>query len=569
MNKIILLLFFTFFFTLFAEENSSSDLSSSSFSSSSFEEEEPIVTEGLCGSKQEDCYWEFDENTKTLKITGNGTMTNFRFITDVPWSHFVDQIESIEMSENITSIGSYAFANIHKIKSFEISEKIEEIWTNPFLNCLSLKTFKISENNTKYSEYEGMLIENNKNIISYLNTKKDTFITLPDNIVEISKYAIAYNTHLETLIMKNSLVIIRNSGIYACSYLKTVYYYTKNPTLEYSIFDRCDSLEKVYVPHDFSSTFNGEISPNKIVKAVAACGKNAYCSIDTDTGLFVVYGVGEMYNYTSGNQWSSYRNVIKNIEFVQGITTIGAYSFYYGNGNEYGYNLIQSVTMPNTINKIYKYAFSYCNNLKTVYWSSNLILIDEHAFEYTSLNEIQLPSSVETINNFVFSHSSSTENIVLPSQLKTLGEGVFFGLTKLKSFSISSQNKNFVFNNGVLFDLNITRLITYPSQRNGNQFSIPQTVNSIDSTAFGYASQLTQVTIPESVKKINGNPFAGCASLSTIKIEGESIYSFKNGLLIKNNEELVTYLQTNQQEEFITPENITKISDFSIIKITI
>ena len=50
----------------------------------------------------------FNYENNTLTISGNGAMPNFRYNT-MPWYSYRYTIESVEISEGITSVGRCAF----------------------------------------------------------------------------------------------------------------------------------------------------------------------------------------------------------------------------------------------------------------------------------------------------------------------------------------------------------------------------------------------------------------------------------------------------------------------------
>ena len=73
--------------------------------------------------------WEFDSNTGTLYIHGNGPMR--QYIDDVPeWSKYKDEIITLILDEGITSVGPYAFAEFSNLNEVKM----------PDLNCFEIKS---------------------------------------------------------------------------------------------------------------------------------------------------------------------------------------------------------------------------------------------------------------------------------------------------------------------------------------------------------------------------------------------------------------------------------------------
>lgn len=111
--------------------------------------------EGVCGNKATYSY-----SDGTLTIFGEGEIDDYEYL-GAPWANYVNNIHTLEISNQITQIGQFAFAdfkNLTTIKSFELNngEKIYKGDTNEltsniknikiwaFMNCTSLTSISIS-----------------------------------------------------------------------------------------------------------------------------------------------------------------------------------------------------------------------------------------------------------------------------------------------------------------------------------------------------------------------------------------------------------------------------------------
>ena len=72
-------------------------------------------TQRKCG---ENCQWSIEGTT--LKITGNGTMTDFYGISAIPWRDHHKTITAVSI-EGITTIGKKAFDSFIQLQSIEIN----------------------------------------------------------------------------------------------------------------------------------------------------------------------------------------------------------------------------------------------------------------------------------------------------------------------------------------------------------------------------------------------------------------------------------------------------------------
>jgi len=183
------------------------------------------------------------------------------------------------------------------------------------------------------------------------------------------------------------------------------------------------------------------------------CGDDVSYTFYKDTGLLIVNGTGEMYNYTSSKYpfdlWRIYKVVIE-----EGVTSIGNYFF----------NMclfVTSISIPSTVTRIGDGAIRFCQQLKSV---------------------------------------------DIPAEVVSIGADAFYGCTVLTSINIDKNNKDYTTVDGVLFDHEMKTLIWSPSSVAGS-YSIPYGVTTISAYAFYVCSSLIHVTIPSSVTSIGERAF--------------------------------------------------------------
>ena len=71
---------------------------------------------------------------------------------------------------------------------------------------------------------------------------------------------------------------------------------------------------------------------------------------------------------------------------------------------------------------------------------------------------------------------------------------------------------------GVLFNKDKTELIKYPSGKTETEYIVPDSVKSIENSAFEGCSNLTSIEIPKSVTSIGTFAFIACSNLTSITI---------------------------------------------------
>ncbi len=189
------------------------------------------------------------------------------------------------------------------------------------------------------------------------------------------------------------------------------------------------------------------------------------------------------------------------------VTSIGESSF---NQCEH----ITEVIIPNTVTSIGYSAFYSCEALGTITIPDSVTIIGNRAFEEcTALTTITIPENVTTIEASAFEECTALTTVNIPKSVTSIGERAFMSCTKLTAITVNTDNPNFLAVDGVLFDKNITKLISYPNSK-GSSYIVPSTVKTIGSYAFYYCQNLTSITLSDAVTTIEKFAFDGSALAS-------------------------------------------------------
>ena len=206
-------------------------------------------------------------------------------------------------------------------------------------------------------------------------------------------------------------------------------------------------------------------------------GDNVTWVLDDDTLFFRGYGSMQTFDHQYANDtrpWKKYAERICRVEIEEGITSIGDLLCY-------GFNRLETITIPGSIQIISRRAFSGCTSLKEIELPNSLLTIEVGAFSYcSSLKSVTVPNSVNSIGMNAFAHCEELTSVVLP-----------VGLTSLS---------------GHLFD----------SCNNLRSFIIPGKVTQIDDMAFFRCSLLHYIDIPASIVSIGVAAFYGCTSVDDV-----------------------------------------------------
>ncbi|HHK7330487.1 TPA: choline-binding protein PcpA, partial [Streptococcus pneumoniae] len=203
-----------------------------------------------------------------------------------------------------------------------------------------------------------------------------------------------------------------------------------------------------------------------------------------------------------------------------------------------------SITIPSSIKKIQKKGL-HGSKAKTIIFDkgSQLEKIEDRAFDFSELEEIELPASLEYIGTSAFSFSqklkkltfssssklelisheafanlSNLEKLTLPKSVKTLGSNLFRLTTSLKHVDVEEGNESFASVDGVLFSKDKTQLIYYPSQKNDESYKTPKETKELASYSFNKNSYLKKLELNEGLEKIGTFAFADAIKLEEISL---------------------------------------------------
>ena len=151
--------------------------------------------------------------------------------------------------------------------------------------------------------------------------------------------------------------------------------------------------------------------------------------------------------------------------------------------------------------------------------------IADQAFRYcSSLNEMDLPSSLESIGNYAFSYCGIT-SITIPENVQYIDNGIFEGCTSLQNIYVAEDNQTFCDIDGVLCNKQMSELIMFPSKR--SSYAVKDGIRTIRDSAFAN-SMIADLTLPSSLETICKYAFDNCCGLTEITIP-KNVTSIERG----------------------------------------
>lgn len=207
---------------------------------------------------------------------------------------------------------------------------------------------------------------------------------------------------------------------------------------------------------------------------------------------------------------------LENVVIGRGITEIKSDSSHKKEGMFRNCTSLKSVTIPDTITSIGKYAFYGCLSLESITIPDSIISIGNGAFgECLNLKEIDLGNGIKHIGDVetsyirddgVFQRCLSLSKIDLPDSLESIGAGAFWA-TGLVEITIPDSVKKIGSD-------------AFKACRALTKVHLPKELTSIGSYAFSHCTSITEITMPKSIKLIGSYAFGSCVALVNVYYEG-------------------------------------------------
>ena len=317
-----------------------------------------------------------------------------------------------------------------------------------------------------------------------------TSVSMPECIISIDYNAFKGCQNLESVTLPESLTTLGSYAFYSCKLLKTIKIPSGVTAIPSSCFYECSSLESVTIPEGVTTI--GEC-------AFQSCNLNA-------------------------------------LTLPESLEKIGIYAF---SGNQ----SLKSVNIPAKVKTIESNAFHNCG-LTDLVIQEGVQTIDNYAFESNSLQNLTFPSTIKSIGNEAFRYNNNFQSIICNAVMPpALGDNAFnieiTSSIKVPMASIAAYRKAYGwkdFSNYYGGEV-VADGITYRIDENGAMVAVAETalteanilstvefegnqylVIKINDKVFYGNTNLTTVTLAESLTTLGSNAFESCKSLKTIKI---------------------------------------------------
>ncbi len=457
-----------------------------------------------------------------------------------------DNVSSVTIPESVTTVGEYVFYSSKLVGRTtircEVSAKPSdwaERWDtqNPIVyDCNRQEVahdgyiYFVADNGIRYAIKDGVAAVAHNLIGISGNIELPSAVTYKNisyDVTQIGESAFRSCEKLKGITIADSVNEIGNRAFYKCSSLSYVSL-PKESRINVSVFEGCKSLKTIKIPigityigYDcfkgcdalsiecdarqkpaaWSENWNRDNRPVKWGILIEN-SQDDFKYVEQDGQVYLTEYIGTATEVTIPNNING-----KNVVSIGGIFS--------------GNKSITKVILPDGLKAIEGDAFSECSKLANVVLPDSLTTIDEYAFyKCTALKSIIIPESVKTVRQWAFdgcklesitmaaAHVGSVQDkSALKSATVTVGEEIskdaFKGAANLTSVTLPDSIKLI---DGSAFK-GCSKLL---------QIKMPSSLTKIAESAFSSCSALTEVVFPEGLIELGNNAFSYCSSLTKV-----------------------------------------------------
>lgn len=591
------------------------------------DEAQEQITEGYCDgfyySLYKTPYFEnfsikgYDGNSKDLVVPSELDGHKVRYIDSLSAPNADDStVESVTISDGISQINRLFSFNSHlkhvyidsKIMTFEMGGK----FCDDFWGCPNLESIELCEDNENYSTHDGVLFDKSVNALVFCPEGKQGSYKIPDSVTWIYDSALNNCKNITELIFPKSITAIDSSTCSYCENLTRVEFGDNLQSIGSFAFSYCSRLNDVVIPTsvhsigDYAFLKCDSLTEVSVPDSVTTIGERAFGYCDNLKTITLGKGVSELGEYFVDQYSSNLENVFVN-EGNEHYVDYNGILFSIDNGELLVYpraNKSITLTVPDgitTLPDIENHTLTEINIHASVtmigninerlleninvsldnphFYSINGVLFSKDTNEmlcYPPKNkttELTIPDGIVKTCKIASEYLSKLN---IPSSVTELGN---INCKNLENINVSNDNQAFCSIDGVLYNKDVTELISIPLCTPLEELVVPETVELINSR-FDKNKHLKNVYLNKNCTQVYGNdtdnlfPEYESVLENVFVADGNPKYYSLNGVLIGRDSYagttgaiynlkhdcVILYPQKNKNKTFRFPENTIIIS---------
>lgn len=152
------------------------------------------------------------------------------------------------------------------------------------------------------------------------------------------------------------------------------------------------------------------------------------------------------------------------------------------------------------------------------YWLAPWFIVLDEYFDSLPITTVEISEDITTLGGGSLSHTD-IETITISKNISDISYDAFQNCKNLNTIIVAEDNPSYCSVNNVLYSKDMTLLHTYAAGKTEDYYEIPDGVEQIGECAFFGRTNLSSITIPNTVTTISNRAFA-LTELSDIYYEG-------------------------------------------------
>ena len=436
---------------------------------------------------------------------------------------YCTSLQSIVIPNTVTELLDDTFGGCTALTSVTLSNSLKAIGARVFEDCSSLGNItlptsleKIEERAFYMSGVTGVSIDSGSALKTignkaFYGCKQLNGINLPEGLTSIGEMAFLDCKQLLSISLPNSLESVSYQSFNGCSALESVNVGDMVKRIEDMAFLNCSGLKSVSFGDESELEYIGKwafsycsslmtfLMPN----SVASLGESPLSGCSKLETVRISGALGPLPSEFFSNFTS-----VKKVTWGASSTIRSIASRTFINCKS-----LETVEIPASVISIDEAAFASCSSLKSINLPVNLAYIGYNAFARSGLTEVTLPDNVKTLEGYVFYSCKDLKTFNMGNGLTEWDmsningcdaiESVQWsdGLTKIdkEAFSKKSKLKSFTFGPNPKLEEIGERAF---AESGLTSFEMPNTVKTIGEKAFHLCWLLEDITLSEQLKEI-------------------------------------------------------------------
>ncbi len=428
-------------------------------------------------------------------------------------NHLIKGKETISgkyvIKDGIKTIADSAFENCTSLTEITIPDSVTSIDYSAFNGCTNLVVnCSAGTYAAQYCEEHNIAIKytgGSENVEGFWSFDFDTGNLIIENMT--ADYTTSntapwykYKDHIKNVQILDDVTKISDYAFYGCNGLQSVVITDSVTSIGENTFSGCTD----FVVSCNAGTYTAQYcEEHNIAIKYTGGSENAegFWYFDFDTGNLIIENMTADYTASNTAPWYKYKDYIKTVQILDGVTKITNYDFY-------GCNKIANITIPNSVTSIGASAFSGCNNVQII------CNADSYAANYCKQNGISAEYTGGILReNGYWSLDFETGAFTLESMSDNYGSAQEVPWHKYRD-KIKTVN--------ILNGVNGIAGYAFYGCSNLKQIKLPSSVTSIDISAFEN-SGLESVVISATMQRLNEKAFYNCDNLKSVIFDGEDL----------------------------------------------